>query len=180
MSGVPGEIKITFNRNREKTETLIGSDGKASKEIHHSTHGNSSIHNNPHGHIITYEYVTLRKRQYGVRALCRERVGLPLSADIGPHPSVAASSGLDSKDLRRKFGERELRRGTDVAVAGAGAGRREGQPFHRAARYEKGRAAEASGPQAAGPDEGGRRGAKGGKSDPPELYRGGAQSKMAD
>ncbi|MEA4996308.1 MAG: DUF4417 domain-containing protein [Petrimonas sp.] len=58
LSGTPGEIKTTFNKNGEKTETLIGSDGKASKEIHYSSHGNSSIHDNPHGHIITYDAVT--------------------------------------------------------------------------------------------------------------------------
>lgn len=58
LSGTPGEIKTTFSKNGEKTETLIGSDGKAAKEIHHSTHGNSSIHNNPHGHIISYDEVT--------------------------------------------------------------------------------------------------------------------------
>ena len=36
-------------------------------------------------------------------------------------------------------------------------------------------AAETSGPQAATPDESGRRGAKGRESDSPELYRVGAQ-----
>ena len=58
LSGTPGEIKTTYNKNWEKTETLIGRDGKATKEIHYSTHGNSSIHDNPHGHIITYDAIT--------------------------------------------------------------------------------------------------------------------------
>lgn len=48
---------------------------------------------------------------------------------------MAASSGPDSKDLRRKFGQSKLRRGTDFS--GAGAKRGEGQPFRRVTRYEE-------------------------------------------
>jgi len=66
---------------------------------------------------------------------------------------VAASSGPDTKDLRRKSGQPELRRGTDSA--------------------------ETSGAQATEPDKSGRRSAKGGKSDPAELYREGSQSEVA-
>lgn len=58
LSGTPGEIKTTFTKSGEKIETLIGDDGKAAKEIHHTSHGNSFIHSNPHGHIITYDEVT--------------------------------------------------------------------------------------------------------------------------
>ena len=58
LSGIPGEIKVTYSKKGEKTETLIGDDGMAIKEIHYSTHGNGDIHNNPHGHIITYDPVT--------------------------------------------------------------------------------------------------------------------------
>lgn len=58
LSGTPGEIKVTYSKKGEKTETLIGDDGMAIKEIHYSTHGNGDIHNNPHGHIITYDPAT--------------------------------------------------------------------------------------------------------------------------
>lgn len=57
-SGTPGEIKVTYSQKGEKTETLIGDDGMAIKEIHYSTHGNGDIHDNPHGHIITYDPAT--------------------------------------------------------------------------------------------------------------------------
>jgi hypothetical protein len=58
LSGEAGEIKVTYSKSGEKTETLIGDDGKAVKEIHHSTHSNEKIHHNPHGHIITYDPIT--------------------------------------------------------------------------------------------------------------------------
>lgn len=58
LSGTPGEIKVAYSKRGEKTETLIGDDGKAIKEIHYSTHGNGNIHHNPHGHIITYDPMT--------------------------------------------------------------------------------------------------------------------------
>lgn len=58
LSGTPGEIKVTYSKRGEKTETLIDENGKATKEIHHSAHGNSSIHHNPHRHIITYDPMT--------------------------------------------------------------------------------------------------------------------------
>ena len=58
LSGAPGEVKVTYSKSGEKTETLIGDSGKAIKEIHHSTHGNDSIHHNPHGHIISYDPMT--------------------------------------------------------------------------------------------------------------------------
>lgn len=58
LSGKPGEMKVTYSKKGEKTETLIGDGGMAIKEIHYSTHGNSDIHNNPHGHIITYDPIT--------------------------------------------------------------------------------------------------------------------------
>lgn len=56
LVGTPGEIKVTYTRQGEKFETLIGDDGMAVKEIHYTDHGNPNIHTNPHGHIITFEH----------------------------------------------------------------------------------------------------------------------------
>jgi len=99
---------------------------------------------------------------------------LPLPSDAGPAAALAASSGPDTEDLRRKSGQPELRCGADSA--GIGAAGRKNQPLRRAARDEKGRAAESTGPQTAEPDESGCRSAKGGKPDSPKLYCDGSQS----
>ena len=67
---------------------------------------------------------------------------LPLPSDAGPAAALAASSGPDTEDLRRKSGQPELRCGADSA--GIGAAGRKNQPLRRAARDKKGRTAGAA------------------------------------
>ena len=55
---------------------------------------------------------------------------LPLPSDAGPAAALAASSGPDTEDLRRKSGQPELRCGADSA--GIGAAGRKNQPLRRA------------------------------------------------
>lgn len=50
LYGKPGQIK----RNGYK-ETHIGQEGRASKEIHYTDHGNPKQHSNPHVHIIHWD-----------------------------------------------------------------------------------------------------------------------------
>lgn len=50
LHGKPGQIK----RNGYK-ETHIGSDGRATKEIHYTDHGNPKYHSNPHEHHIYWD-----------------------------------------------------------------------------------------------------------------------------
>ena len=57
LIGEPGEIKTFYGKGGQKITTLIGPDGKATKEIHNSDHSNPSVHSNPHGHIISYDTV---------------------------------------------------------------------------------------------------------------------------
>ena len=50
LYGKPGQIKRSGYK-----ETQIGSDGRATKEIHHTDHGNAKNHTNPHEHIIRWD-----------------------------------------------------------------------------------------------------------------------------
>ena len=47
--GKPGQINKSGYR-----ETHIGPDGRATKEIHHTDHGNPKNHSNPHEHKIQW------------------------------------------------------------------------------------------------------------------------------
>ena len=50
LYGKPGQIKRSGYK-----ETYIGPDGRATKEIHHTDHGNPKNHTNPHEHIIRWD-----------------------------------------------------------------------------------------------------------------------------
>jgi len=51
--GKPGELKENWDEGYLQ-QTLIGMDGKAVVERHHTDHHRSEIHTNPHDHIITW------------------------------------------------------------------------------------------------------------------------------
>ena len=53
--GKPGETKYSYTTKRELIETLIGPDGKAYLEIHHTDHGFPKCHEIPHQHTITWD-----------------------------------------------------------------------------------------------------------------------------
>ncbi len=53
--GEPGETKYTYTVKGELIETLIGSDGKAYLEIHHTDHGFPKYHEVPHQHSIIWD-----------------------------------------------------------------------------------------------------------------------------
>ncbi len=50
LYGKPGQVKKSGYK-----ETYIGTDGRATKEIHYTDHGNSKHHTNPHEHIIRWD-----------------------------------------------------------------------------------------------------------------------------
>lgn len=50
LYGRPGQIKKSGYK-----ETYIGADGRATKEIHYTDHGNAKHHTNPHEHIIYWD-----------------------------------------------------------------------------------------------------------------------------
>jgi hypothetical protein len=50
LYGKPGQIKRSGYK-----ETHIGLDGRATKEIHYSDHGNPKNHTNPHEHNIRWD-----------------------------------------------------------------------------------------------------------------------------
>ncbi len=54
LVGKPGEIKTTFKRDGTRIDTIIGKDGYAIKERHHTKHSPNGIHSNPHDHIINW------------------------------------------------------------------------------------------------------------------------------
>ena len=53
--GAPGETKYTYTAKGELIETLIGPDGKAYLEIHHTNHGFPKYHEVPHQHSIIWD-----------------------------------------------------------------------------------------------------------------------------
>ena len=53
--GEPGETKYTYTAKGELIETLIGPDGKAYLEIHHTNHGFPKYHEVPHQHSIIWD-----------------------------------------------------------------------------------------------------------------------------
>ena len=53
--GEPGETKYTYTTKGELIETLIGPDGKAYLEIHHTNHGFPKYHEVPHQHSIIWD-----------------------------------------------------------------------------------------------------------------------------
>lgn len=56
--GKPGETKHTFIPTKKGgywSETKIGKDGRATTDRHHSDHGNSNKHSNPHDHKISWD-----------------------------------------------------------------------------------------------------------------------------
>ncbi len=55
LTGKPGEIKVSYDKQGNKIETKIGEDGRASAERHHTSSPNPKFHSNPHDHRINWE-----------------------------------------------------------------------------------------------------------------------------
>ena len=53
--GKPGETKYSYTSKGELIETLIGPDGKAHLEIHHTDHDFPKYHEVPHQHTVTWD-----------------------------------------------------------------------------------------------------------------------------
>ena len=63
--GEPGETKYTYKAKGELIETLIGPDGKAYLEIHHTNHGFPKYHEVPHQHSIIWDQSGFHLRRGG-------------------------------------------------------------------------------------------------------------------
>jgi len=87
FTGKPGETKQSFTRKGDVYETHIGPDGKADSETHHSDHGNSAHHDNPHTHEVYWDELSphLSQDEFSGKGLRYRGRDVRMKTLVGPN-----------------------------------------------------------------------------------------------
>ena len=102
--GELGETKYTYTAKGELIETLIGPDGKAYLEIHHTDYGASQYHEVPHQHSIIWDQSGFHfgKEQTTKNFLCGRNINMGRTNSFEDNQFKTIS---DFKQCMRRDGE---------------------------------------------------------------------------